>query len=629
MTSLMYSRMSVGERATDILTVTAIFLVGLVSVRPAPKSSTLGVEQWMNLTNELFYGDRDFIFSYGPLFWLFDGVAQPYNLASYILSVVAISATGAIFWGIATILAWRTGSLWMLGAMFICLAVGLFFPQQQATWPLLVIAYLEYRKEKPIESNLFLLAIFGLLAAIFMYVRFYYGLIAVATFGSYFLYRSIKYRKIYELPVLSISFAIGYLALGMLIFKEGGSITSYVMRNLQLGYGNAVDMTLDVSENVIVAALSAILVAGIFVQTALLRPAMALSTLAIVLISIKLGFGRSDHFTSHFVLMVLATWLVLTYERSSFGRTIASILGLLLVILGNTPIFPGAPTLGGWRLPIDFVEPYDRRMSRTYAEFVLPEEVLKEIGSETIDIYPYRNEYAFANRLNYRHRPSFQNYMTLTPALDEENSRFLSGRNRPEFVLWTGEVGCVNDCNPFFDVDGKLSLNEDPLTVDAILSNYVPIVTTETAAGAPVTLFKASVTGGIRDQRQLEHFDMAFGEWYKIPQRQDGHVVRLELSLTFTFIGRLRNLLWRGEPLYASYLLESGVTMKVRTNILNSASGLWASPFLKDLTFAGEEVVAIRLEPPSSNYMVANFVASWRTYKAPALSIPLNHSILY
>ncbi|TCF98172.1 hypothetical protein BZM26_27075 [Paraburkholderia strydomiana] len=105
------------------------------------------LEQWVNLTNTIFYGNQDFLFSYGPLYWLTGGTTIAYDIHTYWISIVFISAVQAFFWATIISLSFRNRGYILLG-----LAYYLFFDMDLALrcayflWPLALVAYLEFRK---------------------------------------------------------------------------------------------------------------------------------------------------------------------------------------------------------------------------------------------------------------------------------------------------------------------------------------------------------------------------------------------------------------------------------------------------------------------------------------------------
>lgn len=56
------------------------------------------VEQWINMTNQFFYSEQDFLFSYGPLYWLTGAATVQYNEFTYWVTVLFISLSNACFW---------------------------------------------------------------------------------------------------------------------------------------------------------------------------------------------------------------------------------------------------------------------------------------------------------------------------------------------------------------------------------------------------------------------------------------------------------------------------------------------------------------------------------------------------
>ena len=65
------------------------------------KSSIDNAEHWVNLTNAMFINGQNFIFSYGPLFWLVGGVSEYYNTSTYYISIMFV-------WGIYAVIVWAT-----------------------------------------------------------------------------------------------------------------------------------------------------------------------------------------------------------------------------------------------------------------------------------------------------------------------------------------------------------------------------------------------------------------------------------------------------------------------------------------------------------------------------------------
>ena len=95
----------------------------------------------------------------------------------------------------------------------------------------------------------------------------------------------------------------------------------------------------------------------------------------------------------------------------------------------------------------------------------LPDEILKEIGKETVSIYPWEVFYVASNDLNYKQTPCFQIYATYTPWLDKKTAEFYSNNNAPTYIIL--DASTIDYRWPFIEV---------PQTWFAIKNNYKVII---------------------------------------------------------------------------------------------------------------------------------------------------------
>ncbi|MGY6121838.1 hypothetical protein ACW9YQ_15935 (plasmid) [Paraburkholderia strydomiana] len=573
--------------------------------------STGNVEQWLNLTNAVFYGKQDFLFSYGPLIWLTGAATSTYSLVTYWMSAIFIATVQAFFWAVLFSLSFRGRGYLLLALAYFLFFSSLLLPCAYFLWPLAIVAYLEFSQPIPIKLKGRWLVALGVIAGFSMYVRFFYGTLAAATFGSYYLSRAITERNPRELLLVAAGTVIGYIAFGLIILHQSADLINYFVINSELSFGNSVDMTMDVinTQGTFVAAGLVWLFLNIFALRR--RMILFLTVNALFVLLLKLGFSRTDHYLGYFVIPAVATACIMLFDGSRQGKMLfLCTLGALYYVSVN-PIYPGAVTVNSLAPGVDFSKPYQQRMAEAYAQFKLPDSVVRKIGNTAIDVYPYNNEYAFANKLNYVHRPLFQNYMTLTPKLDAMNQKFFEGANRPRFVLWTSGIACGGkDCNPFKGFDDKYALNEDPLTVSALLLNYHIVDTFAARNGIPAALLQENATHTPYVERTISSQPMRLGQWYPVLAQGSG-VLKLQPHLKFTLAGRIRNLLFRGAVLNVRYRLESGDVHQFRTNILNSPSGIWVSPLLADFHLQGPRVESVMLTTTSTGYFQPEFKADW------------------
>lgn len=603
---------------TEVLAFFSVFVLVFSSMKMYSTAASSGnVEQWVNLTNQVFYEGRDFLFSYGPLYWLVGGSSSQYSIYTYWGAILFVSLVNGAFWSLVFTLVNRARSYVFFAVAFFLFFNGLAFSAAFFLLPFALVAYFECSKDKPLVVSAQWMAVLGAVVGFLFYVRFFYGLVGLATFGSYFFVRLFSEKKISRLVCFVAAVIVAYVFVGLVIFHDNSSIVNYLIINKNLSFGNSVDMTLDIvnSRRTFVAAF---LVAALLnVYLLLKRRSLLLTVNVLLLLLFKLGFSRTDHYLGYFVIPTAALALIMVFDRNWLGRALFVMAMVCLYYLSINPSYSGAPTKDSLLPAIDFRAGYQERMQGLYSDFKLDDGLLKRVGDSTIDVYPYNNEYAFANKLNYTHRPSFQNYMTLTPALDSMNKDFFESSARPKFVLWTAGVACGSEsCNVFDAFDQKFSLNEDPLTVNAILLNYHVVSVSKGKGGVPLMLLEANDGRAVYSETQLSETVMKFGEWNKVPKFSGG-MVKVIPNFELTLYARLKNLLFRGNILKVRYKLVSGGIREYRLNILNSKSGVWVTPLLDNFEFSGDAVDSVMFVSDSTHYFKSEFNSAWIGVQVP------------
>lgn len=592
----------------------SLFVFIFSSVRIYPAGSIGNVEQWINLTNSMFARNQDFLFSYGPLYWLVGGVATPFNQVTYWLAVFFLSFNFAFFWTGLVLICIDAKRYIEFASAFLIFILTLQVNSALFLWPLIIVTYIEFYKERKITLSWKAFALLGAIVGFEFYVRFFFGLIACVIFVTYLISHLPAKHIIHSLFSFCMALFISYFIIGLLIFHNPVSLYSYIKINMQLNFGNSVDMTLDVTNTISTYICAFIVLVCFVIHTFIVRRYLLLTYVAIWVILFKLGFGRSDHYNTYFVVPMIIISLILVCEKMPIGRIIFGICFVSLFYMATHQTFPGAATIRPFATAFNFDESYNDRMKSIYSEYKLDSKIIDLVKDSTIDVYPYNNEYLIANDFNYTTRPLFQNYMTLTPVLDGMNRNYFESTERPEFVLWTGGLTCYSkDCNLFEGFDYKYTLNEDPLTSTSILNNYDISAITNGRGGVPVVLMKRKEQIYKTNYTTLTEQEMHFGVWYQIPEFDKG-IVKVQPHFEFTLLGRLKNLLFRGGIVKVKYKTENGDVKEFRLNILNSASGVWASPLLTGITLEsiqGEPVKALMFETDSIYYLKPTFTAKF------------------
>lgn len=598
----------------------AIFVIVFSSLKKYSAALSNGNgEQWVNLTNQMFYGTQDFLFSYGPLYWLTGASSSQYNIFIYWGSIAFLSVLNAFFWSIIFTLISKARSYILFAVAFFLFFSSLIFPAVLFVLPFAIVAYLECSENKPLPISSRLMAVLGIMIGFLFYVRFFYGLVGLATFGSYFFIHLLSEKKVSRLFFFIAGMLASYVLCGLIIFHDKASLINYLIINKNLSFGNSVDMTMDVinSRSTFVAALLAVACLNIYLF--LKRRSLLLTINVLLLLFFKLGFSRTDHYVVYFVVPTAALSLVMIFDKDKFGRLLFLLTTASLYYISSTPSYLGAPTKNALLPAIDFSVGYEDRMQSVYGDFKLEDTILRKIGESTIDIYPYNNEYAFANKLNYKYRPSFQNYMTLTPALDLMNKKFFESSERPKFVLITSGLTCTSaNCNVFDGFDQKFSLNEDPLTSSSILMNYHAVAVSKGKNGLPLILLEENNEHTVYSDSPISEELMNFGKWYKVPKAADG-VTKIIPDFKLTNYGHIKNLLFRGSILKIRYKLVSGDIREYRLNIINSQNGVWVSPLLDNFGLSGDDIDSIMLLTQSPNYFNPQFKSKWVKVNIPGL----------
>jgi hypothetical protein len=568
------------------------------------------VEQWSNLLPGFFNGEQDFLFSYGPLYWLQGSSVAQYSKASYLISLFFISFFTAVNWALIIRLAikYKAGLiLAVIYAVFIksYSAHAVFF-----TLPFFIVVYLRASELNKIWDNKAFLFLMGGFVAFLFYFRFFYGMIGIITIGSYLFSIHVLKRKYASLIIFIGSMVALYVVFGFVIFHNARSIVDYIIINSQLNFGNSVDMNYDVTIKLKAYVVIFATIACFNIYLIKNQRELLLTVNALLLIFLKIGFSRADHYISYFIMPVVLFSLLLLISRDRFSKLLCLVILLLMVFLGRMSIFEGAPKLPTFSVHEDFTSSFEERAAQRHPEFRLPDDIVSMIGDETVDVYPYNNEYALTNKLNYLHRPSFQNYMTLTPKLDQLNVDFFNSDSAPEYILWTGSISCNSvDCDAFDDFDGKYVLNEDPLTTMAILNNYTVVRVVAANNNKPIMVMKKNVSGHNVNVQKIKKFKASFGEWIKVPS-VDNAIVKVLPDFKLTPLAKLQNLFFHGSILYVNYKLSNGEIKRYRLNIINSKSGVLAAPLFNAFPLTGQHVVEVMFETTDHHYFKPQFNAT-------------------
>lgn len=162
------------------------------------------------------------------------------------------------------------------------------------------------------------------------------------------------------------------------------------------------------------------------------------------------------------------------------------------------------------------------------------------IGQGSVDAMPGNIAQVRANGWNWRPRPIFQSHSVQSAVLDRINARRILGSRAAEFVVLRWEP--VRPRNLFFD---------DPLSWQALLNCYDLVLSSSQAL-----LLERRATPRFGQPLPIGSARAHFDEPIEIPRR-DG-LVLMAVDIRPSVWGRLKNLLFRIDPIYYQAAYDSG-----------------------------------------------------------------------
>lgn len=180
-----------------------------------------------------------------------------------------------------------------------------------------------------------------------------------------------------------------------------------------------------------------------------------------------------------------------------------------------------------------------------------PKDVLREIGSKTVDLVPTEVSEIYLNKLNYNPRPIVQSYQAYNEYLDKKNQEKYLSTTAPDFVVYGTE-----------NLDGKYGIGDETLTLLALLENYEPTQIWE----KHLLLKRTSKPKKLKLIKQItKHWKL--GEKYQLSQvdttKKQFTVIKLQTS--YNWFGKTLNLFFQPPHLNMKLRQQNGKTEDYRT----------------------------------------------------------------
>ena len=457
------------------------------------------------------------------------------------------------------------------------------------------------------------------LSSLSILVKSSYGVVTVLLILLYSLIEYFRFRNIRRLVFTNLGVALAFTIGWFVIYRDLSGLGHYLHGMLELSVGYSSAMTINPQNNWIYLATFFALYFYLPFSIKEGRVFILYGMFFLPLLAFfKYAFSREDHIYL-FLFFIINFYCLLFICLRKFRISV-----FLIVVISAVAFFANMKyvkmgvsmtkskllTMNGLsnfkRVVLSF-EDYEKNLSEksktNLRKRALGENVVRIIGTQPVDIYPWETSFVPANDLNWQPRPVFQSYVAFTPWLDRQNALFFDSPKSPKYILWQvdrwrGEVSSI---------DERYLLNDEPLTIYEIFDHYKLIL-----RDTKIALFERVQTNNFKKPVLMRNEKGYWDEWIKVPSVANG-VIRARLHVSRKIIGKIKRLMYKEEEFFIEYRLGNGDIMKYRLVIDNAVSGVWVSPLIIRLSdpYGGVPVEEIRLSHSKHNFMKKEIEIEW------------------
>jgi hypothetical protein len=305
----------------------------------------------------------------------------------------------------------------------------------------------------------------------------------------------------------------------------------------------------------------------------------------------KYGMAREDYLHTSmmfiFILFILLTYNLLNKILKPFNFIFSGIIvTLFYFILQNSYYFePYQVKANGFQNLVSkishnsyFADTCQYSTAKSIERNKLDNNILKLIGNQTVDIYPWDYSYIAANNLKWQPRPVIQSYASYSHKLDALNAGHFRSDKAPEFIIWELRK-ITHDIHggTLESIDGRYLLNDEPETLLALLCNYELVATQKGIF--PALIFKKKSTSLTPEKSKMAQTKATWNQWIDVPQKSQS-ILQASVAITHSMAGKIKSFLYKDEAIYVYYLLENGDIRMYRIVPKNAAYGLWINPLI-------------------------------------------------
>jgi hypothetical protein len=235
---------------------------------------------------------------------------------------------------------------------------------------------------------------------------------------------------------------------------------------------------------------------------------------------------------------------------------------------------------------------------------MLPDTLLKMIGKNTVDVYPWNYSIIAVNRLNWVPRPVLHSYASYTRWLDQQNAKHISSANAARFVIWETTADDYQQLQRMSGIDNRYLLNDGPISTLSFFCNYSLKYKTRDYLLYERRQAPARLTSTVLEARQY-----AYNQWIDVPDYGPGKIVKAKLDITKSFVGKLKGFFFKGEEFNIHYEMEDRQMLMNRIVPKNAKDGLWINPhvLIPENNYMDSRVKRIRITCDDTDMITPTF----------------------
>lgn len=566
---------------------------------------------------------KDIIFPHGPLAFLM----YPLPMGANIWIAVVFHLAARIFLAFSMLKLASCKHIYILVFTFISSFVLLAINDLLLTLVQIVaICYINYFARRNVTWLIPALII----APLAIYIKAFVGIVSIIltiTFTGLMVYRAASgIENWYRLLVLLI---VPFVLLGtwFSMYGELSGFTRYFKGMIMLAADNSAAVAVYPQNNwwIIAGTLCSGLVLLLlnFKNAILLRFTILIGPAMFAIW--KYGMAREDYLHASMMFAFIVFIVILFNVLSVKNRLINAILTLLITIssfytLTRSYYFEPYPIqINGFKTLVQkavhyqyFVDTCNMSSYKQIERNTLEPKILKLIGNQSVDVYPWDYTYIASNLLNWQPRPVLQSYASYSRELDQLNADHFKSDKAPEFLIWElRKISRDIHAGTLESIDGRYLLNDEPLTLLEILKRY------ELAAKQqgifPVLVFRKRKNILETEINATIQETVSWNSWIEIPQ-SDSAIVTASVDMQRNYSGKLKSFFYKDEATFVYYLLENGDIRMYRIVPKNSAYALWINPLIMnpESKINGPLVKKIMFRCSNTSMMKDKITISWK-----------------